>query len=293
MKGIKEIRQRIKIVDGTAKITKAMQLVAASKMKKAQALAIGSRKYIVGLTDIIGCMSLTCIEKLKSSRFFNINDEGSRCVIVVASDKGLCGAMNNNIFREAAQVEKDAQFIAVGKKATNYLSRCARKLVASFSINDISEFHEILGISELVMQLYESGEISRCDVLYSGFKNTLAYVPVYRRILPMVDFYDEFKKITDFLGIDSEILVKDKRKMIFEPSPAGILDSIVKTFIKHGMYQSILEAKASEHSARTVAMKSATDNAKELSKSLKLEYNKSRQFAITNEIIELAAANCS
>jgi F-type H+-transporting ATPase subunit gamma len=291
MKGIKEIRQRIKAIDGTAKITKAMQLVASSKMKKAQTLAIGSRGYIIGLADIIGCMSLTCIKKLRGSRFFNINDTGIRCVVVVASDKGLCGAMNNNIFREAIQVEEDAEFIAVGKKATNYLSRCGKKLIASFPINDISEFHEVLGICELIMQLYDSGKINKCDVLYSGFKNTMCHVPVFRRILPMTNFYDEFKRIADFLGIDGEGLERDKREIIFEPSPLDILDSIVRTFIKYGMYQSILEAKASEHSARTVAMKSATDNAKELSKILTLEYNKSRQFAITNEIIELATAN--
>ncbi|MDR1458032.1 MAG: ATP synthase F1 subunit gamma [Puniceicoccales bacterium] len=293
MKGIKEIRQRIRVVDGTAKITKAMQLVAASKMKKAQMLAIGSRGYILGLANIIGCMSFACIKKLKSSRFFSARSTGVRCVIVLASDKGLCGALNNNIFREIAQIEGDAKFIAIGKKATNYLGRCGKNLIASFSINDISEFHEVLGICELVTQLYDSGEINSCDVLYAGFKNTLSHVSIFRKILPMIDFYDEFKKIADFLGIDSERLKRDDREIIFEPSPSSILDSIVRTFIKYGMYQSILEAKASEHSARTVAMKSATDNANELSKNLKLEYNKSRQFAITNEIIELAAANCN
>jgi F-type H+-transporting ATPase subunit gamma len=238
-------------------------------------------------------MSLACIKKFRRNRFFNVSNVGVRCVVVVASDKGLCGTLNNNIFREIAQIEGDAQFIAVGKKATNYLSRCGKKLIASFSINDISEFHEVLGLCELVMQLYDDGEINGCDVLYAGFKNTLCHVPIFRKILPMTDFYDEFKKIANSLGVDSERIKRDKREIIFEPSPSSILDSIVRTFIKYGMYQSILEAKASEHSARTVAMKAATDNANELSKNLKLEYNKSRQFAITSEIIELAAANCN
>jgi F-type H+-transporting ATPase subunit gamma len=293
MKGIKEIRQRIKTIDGTAKITKAMQLVAVSKMKKAQELAIGSRGYIVGLAEIIGCISSSCIKKLKDNKFFNESATGVRCVVVASSDKGLCDAMNINIFRELVKVDLDAYFISVGKKATNYLSYCGRDLKASFSLNDLSEFHKILGLCELVMQLYDAKEINRCDVLYAGFKNTLSHVPAFRKILPMVNFHDEFKRIIDCVGVSGEEFERDKREIIFEPSSSSILDSIVRTFIKHGMYQTILEAKASEHSARTVAMKVATDNAKELSKNLTLDYNKSRQFAITSEIIELAAASCN
>ncbi|MDR2200529.1 MAG: ATP synthase F1 subunit gamma [Puniceicoccales bacterium] len=288
MKGIREIKNRIRAVDSVSKITLAMQLVAASKMKRAQDFAIESRPYLLRLSEIICCLSE---KKLKKNMhpFFISREKQRRCLIVVGTDKGLCGVLNHTLFKLIPE-EEETSFISVGRKAMQFLSRRKRSLLASFSIHDRVQYHEVLGICDLVAKLYLEDQVDVVEVLYQKFGNTLTYLPSLQRILPMDGFYDVFDQMLKSANLEREHFQRDPRGLLWEPHVRQIIDHIAKIFLKYNLHQVLLEAKASEHSARMVAMKNATDNAKSLSQSLKLEYNKARQYAITNEIIELAIA---
>jgi F-type H+-transporting ATPase subunit gamma len=288
MKGVKEIRNRIRAVDSVSKITMAMQLVAASKMRRAQDFAINSRPYLLHLAKIVACLPEKKITK-KVHPFFLRRENHRRCVIVVGTDRGLCGVLNNNLFRNVPR-DENVRFISIGRKAMQFLSRMKRSLIASFSVNDRVQYHEVLGICDLVAKLYVSGEIDEVEVLYQKFINTLSYAPTIQKILPMSGFYEEFEAMLTAAKMEREKFKGDGRELMFEPDLDRIIDHIAKIFLKYNLHQVLLEAKASEHSARMVAMKNATDSAEVLSQELKLEYNKARQYAITNEIIELAAS---
>ncbi|MDR2812326.1 MAG: ATP synthase F1 subunit gamma [Puniceicoccales bacterium] len=288
MKGLKEVKNRIRAVDSVSKITQAMQLVAASKMKRAQDFAVCSRPYLLHLSEIICCLSEKKIQKNKHP-FFISREGRKRCIIVVGTDKGLCGVLNNALFKFIPR-EEEVSFISIGRKAMQFLSRNSYPLLASFSINDRVQYHEVLGICELISKLYLEGEIDGVEVLYPKFVNTLTYVPSLQRMLPMEGFHDVFNQMLKSVDLEPGHFQRDTRGLLFEPDVPQIIDHIAQIFLKYNLHQVLLEAKASEHSARMVAMKSATDNAESLSQELKLEYNKARQYAITNEIIELAAS---
>jgi F-type H+-transporting ATPase subunit gamma len=288
MKGIREIRNRIRAVDSVSKITLAMQLVAASKMKRAQDFATESRPYLLRLSEIICCLSE---KKLRRNMhpFFISRERQKRCIIVVGTDKGLCGVLNTTLFKLIPEGE-EISFISIGRKAMQLLSRRKRTLLASFSVNDRVQYHDVLGICDLVAKLYLDGEVDVVEVLYQKFGNTLTYLPSLQRVLPMDGFHDVFNQMLKSAKLETEHFRRDPRGLLWEPHVKQIIDHIAKIFLKYNLHQVLLEAKASEHSARMVAMKSATDNAESLSQALKLEYNKARQYAITNEIIELAVA---
>jgi F-type H+-transporting ATPase subunit gamma len=287
MKGLKEVKNRIRAVDSVSKITQAMQLVAASKMRRAQDFAVSSRPYLLHLSEIICCLSEKKIQKNRHS-FFIPRTVKKRCVVVVGTDKGLCGVLNNALFKFIPK--EDAHFISVGRKAMQFLSRTKRPLLASFSVNDRVQYHEVLGICDLISKLYLEGEVDSVEVLYQKFINTLTYTPSLQRMLPMEGFHDVFNQMLKSADLEPEHFQRDIRGLLFEPDIPRIIDHIAKIFLKYNLHQVLLEAKASEHSARMVAMKNATDNAESLSQELKLEYNKARQYAITNEIMELASS---
>ncbi|MDR1591053.1 MAG: ATP synthase F1 subunit gamma [Puniceicoccales bacterium] len=287
MKGLKEVKNRIRAVDNVSKITQAMQLVAASKMRRAQDFAVSSRPYLLHLSEIICCLSEKKIQK-NQHPFFIPREVKKRCVVVVGTDKGLCGVLNNALFKSIPK--EDAFFISVGRKAMQFLSRTKRPLLASFSVNDRVQYHEVLGICDLISKLYLEGEIDSVEISYQKFINTLTYTPSLQRMLPMEGFHDVFNQMLKSADLKPEHFERDIRGLLFEPDVPQIIDHIAKIFLKYNLHQVLLEAKASEHSARMVAMKNAMDNAESLSQELKLEYNKARQCAITNEIIELAAS---
>ncbi|MDE6576511.1 MAG: ATP synthase F1 subunit gamma [Opitutales bacterium] len=294
MKGVKEIKGRIRAVDSVAKITLAMQLVSASKMKRSQDFAIGGRPYLLSLAEVIARLPKKKVDKNIHPFFVDRTPVQRRCIIVVGTDRGLCGVLNNNLFRQLSKGEDadgKCSYISVGKKAMQFLSRNGYDLIASFFVNDKVQYHEVQGIGEFVSQKFLAGEIDTVEVLYQRFVNTLKYVPVLQKILPMSDFYEEFSGMLAAAQLDFETPSFDPRPLIFEPSVREIVDHIASIFLKYNLHQVLLEAKASEHSARMVAMKSATDNAEALGQELRLEYNKARQYAITNEIIELAVAS--
>ena len=291
MKGMREIRNRIKAVKGTGQITHAMELVAASKMRKAQQSAENGRAYATLLMD----MTETVMEKIGTMMSANITKTGTskRLIIVFSTDKGLCGPLNTNLFKTISEINDEAEFIAIGARASRFIARLGKPLKAQFSLSDHVTFTEVRKIAEFAMKLAkEQGDISSIEVLYPLFINTLKQEPTFVKIAPVDDLDEFIKRLRKTYKLEKSLeKPEDAREFIFEPSPKQILDELPSFYIKQALYHIALDAKASEHSARMVAMKSASDNADALVKSLTIEYNKARQEAITTEILELAAAS--
>jgi F-type H+-transporting ATPase subunit gamma len=283
MANLRDIRRRIKSVKNTAQITKAMQMVAASKMRKAQQAALAGRDYaqllnrvITSLRDAIDPTSHPLLER---------RQKRNELVILMSTDKGLCGALNTNLLREAAALDPaTTRFVSIGRKGTQFLARLRRNMIADFPLAERPTFPQCKQISKFCIEKFLSGEVDAGSVLYPRFINTLTQSPVIYPILPITSL--------DEVGIKSgyEPLPPIEGGIEFEPSPAAVLDSILPAYIHYLVYQTQLGTRASEHSARMVAMKNATDNAKSLIKDLTLEYNKARQAGITNEILEIATA---
>ena len=281
-KGLREIRNRIKSVKSTAQITRAMQLVASSKMKRAQDAAQGSRVY----AELLGEILDTAISKVGefSHPLLTKRNVKTRGIILVTADKGLCGPLNGNLIRQAAEI-KNASFVCVGRKGAQAIARSGRTLLADFPVSDRANFS-----AEFLLKAFSEGTVDTVEILYAHFKNTLIQVPRLQQLLPADNLVNQAKELRVKLGLPEPKIEKDEREMIFEPSVQVILNQLPELFFKQAVHQAILEAKASEHSARMVAMKAATDNAKKLAGALSLEYNKARQAAITQEILEITAA---
>lgn len=291
MKGVREIKNRIRAVGSTAKITRAMQLVASSKMKKAQTIAIGGRPYILALSEI--AQSIAALGKKAPSHPFFENREVKHCgVLVIGTEKGLCGALNQNIGKKLIENFRtgNERFYTIGKKATQIVSRMGLNLVADFSISDRVELCEMRPIIELLRTEYLSGKIDTLKVVYSRSINPLMQEQVISNVLPMNDLIAEIEALKKRIKIKDDGTEKDTREIIFEPSVRDITNKLSQMFFCQLLYRDVLESKAAEHSARMLAMKNATDNADSLAKNLTIEYNKARQAGITNEIIEIAAA---
>ncbi len=289
MKGIREIRGRIKSVKNTAQITKAMQLVASSKMKRAQDAALAGRPYARLLADILESVIKNLSEV--THPFFQARPVKKRGILVVSTDKGLCGALNGNLFRFITEIKADeASFVCVGRKGTQFIARTGRDLLADFTVSDRVGYNEVRPVVEFLTQAYIDGKIDTIEVLYPHYVNTLRQDPHLAPLVPFTSLHEELAKLRLSLGAQAADEIKDDRELNFEPNAQTIADLLPPLFLKEQIYQMILSAKASEHSARMVAMKNATDNAKTLVGDLTLEYNKARQAAITQEILEIAAA---
>lgn len=284
MPSTRDIRRRIKSVKGTAQITKAMQMVASSKMRKAQQAAINGRAFAALSHEITAHVALEATDY--SHPLLEEREVRERALIVVSTDKGLCGALNSNLLREVSKYDqKTTRFIAVGKKAAQFLARTRRNLVAEFTYRDTPTFHECQAIADCAKELFIDGEVDQVDVLYTRFINTLSQKPEVHTVLPLTDpaerVAEHLKQQPDGAGA---------RDYIFEPSVGEVLEQLLTYELSFQVAQLLLEAKASEHSARMVAMKNATENAQQLIKTLTLEYNKIRQASITTELLEIATA---
>ena len=212
-----------------------------------------------------------------------------RAVIVVSTDKGLCGALNSNLLREAGKFDKDTTvYICAGRKGSQFIARTKRQLAAEFTYKDAPQFVEARAISKFAQDLFLKGEVDRVDVLYTNFINTLTQKPEIRQLLPI----GELTAVEAGVSGHGEAagLKKSELEYLFEPGAAVVLGNLLPHYLNFQVFQFLLEAKASEHSARMVAMKSATDNAKQLIKDLTLEYNKLRQANITKELLEITSA---
>jgi F-type H+-transporting ATPase subunit gamma len=272
-----DLRRRIKSVKNTAQITKAMQMVAASKMRKAQAAATAGRPYQELLARVLAAVKGRVDPG--SHLLLAVRPVHQELILIFSTDKGLCGPLNANLFRELGEVDREKSEYAVsGRKAIQFITRTRRKLTADFALKDTIHFSEIRPIARFVSDKFISGEIDQVRVLYPKFVNTLVQQPVLRTLLPIP---------VEELGIEGP---QARGEYLFEPDEHSVLDSILPHYIAFQLFQMALDARASEHSARMVAMKNATDNAKELIKDLTLEYNKIRQANITTELLEIATA---
>ena len=289
MANTRDIHNRIKGVKNTRQITKAMQMVATSKMKRAQECAKAGRPYALLLADVIGSLSGS-VQDLHQA-FFETRPVKHRGILVVSTDKGLCGALNANLFRIVNEVESSAKFVSVGKRATQYVSRTRRDLLADFSVSDRAPFSEVRKVVEFLLRSYEEETIDTVEIVYTSFVNTLVQEPEIVQLLPLTDLKTMLAKLHARFGSPDDELVKDTREILFEPVREEILAELATLYVKQEIHQLILEAQASEHSARMVAMKSATDNAGNLVDELTLQYNRVRQAAITQEILEISAAS--
>ncbi len=294
MPSTRDIRRRIRSVKNTAQITKAMQMVASSKMRKAQLAALAGRPYALLMNQVILSASKDShdfIHPLMEKREIR-----KRGVLAVSTDKGLCGALNSNMGREVMKWDKDSTvFVAAGKKAAQFVARTKRNLTAEFTYKDAPDFAEARVISRKLQEMFLKGEVDCVDVIFTRFINTLTQRVEVRRLLPI----GETQKLLNEAGMSEEQRTELAQRglpqdigleHLFEPSAEQVLGAVLPHFLNFIVYQVLLEAKASEHSARMVAMKNATDNAKQLIKDLTLEYNKLRQANITKELLEITTA---
>ena len=279
MANLRDIRRRIKSVKNTAQITRAMQLVAAAKMKKAQDQALAGREYADELSKVLGNIAggdSELTHPLLRRR------EGSReLVLVISTDKGLCGPLNTNLSRHyRGIVAKDSKYITVGRKLRIFTEKIGGRIIADFTVKDPVAFSEARAIAKFLTLQFSEGNFDKVSIAFTRFFNTLRQEPDAITLLPV---QPPAADPTAAGGAEA-------RDVKFEPSPAEVLDAILPLYINYQVYQALLEARASEHSARMVAMKAATDNAKKFIKELTLEYNKVRQAAITSELLEITTA---
>ena len=285
MANTQDIRRRIKSIRSTSQITKAMQMVAASKMRKAQQHALAGRPY-AGLMNKV----LVSLQKRTDPTLhplLEIREVKRELVLIISTDKGLAGALNTNLFREAANFDQaKTVFVVTGKKARQYVARTKRELLADFELKDAPSFVETKPLSKFCLERFLSRDVDKVSVLYTHFINTISQKPTLQTLLPISNF-DLPKKHEDAKeGEDVDPMLA----YTFEPNALGVLDIMLPYYVEYQVFQMILDARASEHSARMVAMKNATENANQFIKDLTLEYNKMRQAGITTELLEIATA---
>ena len=282
MNSPRDLRRRIKSVSGTAQITKAMQMVAVSKMRKAQLAATASIPF---------ARLLYRIQISATSRMRDFNDPllavrpvRKRAVILVAADKGLCGALNTNVFRLASQFDQASTvFITAGRKAAQFVARTQRQLIAEFPYGDSPVFAEARAIATFARDLFLKKEVDEVKIIATRFVNTLTQEPVIIEYLPA----GEIKGLR-VPGVEPIDAHATDDEIVFEPGAEEVLGYLLGIYLNVYLYYVLLHAKASEQSARMVSMKNATDSAADLIKELKLEYNKLRQGNITKELLEIA-----
>ena len=287
MPSTRDIRRRIKSVKNTAQITKAMQMVASAKMRKAQQAALSGRPYAKLMNNVLAAVSAGAGDF--SNPLIEVRVVKKRALIIISTDKGLCGGLNTNLLREAAKYDKATTVhVTAGRKASQFVARTKRELAAEFTYKDNPAFAEARAISRFAQELFTSGKVDQVDVLYTNFISTMIQKPEVRQLLP----------IREITALDADVqgegsgraLEKSTTEYLFEPGAEAVMNSLLPHYLNFQVYQFLLEAKASEHSARMVAMKSATDNAKQMIKDLTLEYNKLRQANITRELLEITSA---
>jgi F-type H+-transporting ATPase subunit gamma len=222
--------------------------------------------------------------------YFSAGKGGKTLVLVIATDKGLCGGLNTNLMKKvlSADLGKDVDYVTVGRKATQALSRLRKNLIADFSIKDPAKYVEIRSVGKFIQEKFLSGEYQAVHVAFNNFINTVTQVPSIEQLLPVNPVTLGGKR--GFDETPDQIVAADLPQYTFEPSPAAVFETVLPQYVNGTLYQMLLEGRASEHSSRMVAMKNATDNAKQIIKDLTLEYNKVRQAAITNELLEITTA---
>lgn len=297
MAQLRDIRRRIKSVKNTAQITRAMQLVAASKMKRAQDIALAGRPFAQLMAEVIISIEAALASRnQETDQYSHILLESrlvrKRGILVISPDKGLCGPLVSNLCRQISEIPREeAVFICLGRKCLQFIARTGRQIIAEFPISDKSAFAEIRPAVEMALQAYREGTIDTIEILFTRYVNTLRQEAVLEPLVPLLDIPTIIRDLFQNQHYTAPPPIRlDQRELHFEPNPERILDYLLERFVKREIHQMVLESKASEHSARMVAMKTATDNAKNLVDDLTLQYNKARQASITQEILEIASA---
>ncbi|MEH6679622.1 MAG: ATP synthase F1 subunit gamma [Sediminicola sp.] len=277
MANLKEIRNRIASVSSTMQITSAMKMVSAAKLKKAQDAITAMRPYSDKLTELLQGLSAS-LEEGGGSKFSEKREVKKVLVVAINSNRGLCGAFNTNIIKQGATLaqtvyaDKEVHFMAIGKKANDILSKKFSVVSNHSTVYEELTFDNVAVIAEELMALFLNGTYDKIDIVYNKFKNAATQIVMTEQFLPIVPVEGAVSINTDY---------------IFEPDKLEIVEELIPKSLKTQLYKGIRDSFASEHGARMTAMHKATDNATELRNQLKLTYNKARQAAITNEILEI------
>ena len=277
MANLKEIRNRISSVSSTMQITSAMKMVSAAKLKKAQDAITAMRPYADKLTELLQSLSAS-LEGDSGSVYADNRIVKKVLIVAVTSNRGLCGAFNTNILKQSVHLAenvhagKEVDFLAIGKKANDFLGKRFKVIANHSKVYDDLTFDNVSEIAESLMQLFTDGAYDRIEIVYNKFKNAATQIVMTEQFLPIVPLEVEGSASADYT---------------FEPSKVEIIEQLIPKSLKTQLYKGIRDSFASEHGARMTAMHKATDNATEMRNQLKLTYNKARQAAITNEILEI------
>ncbi|CEO37685.1 F0F1 ATP synthase subunit gamma [Photobacterium kishitanii] len=283
MASAKEIRNKIGSVQNTQKITKAMEMVAASKMRKTQEAMESSRPYAQTMRKVIGHIALGSLEY--KHPYLEEREAKRVGYIIVSTDRGLCGGLNINLFKKAindvqtwSEKGADVDLALIGAKATAFFNNYGGNVTAQVSgLGDSPTVDELIGTVGVMLKKYDEGQLDRLFLVYNKFVNTMVQEPVIDQLLPLPKSEDE------------EMQRSHSWDYIYEPEPKPLLDALLVRYVESQVYQGVVENLASEQAARMVAMKAATDNAGDLIDDLQLVYNKARQAAITQELSEIVS----
>jgi len=292
MANLRDIRRRIKSVKNTAQITRAMQLVAAAKMKKAQDQALAGREYARRLSQMLLDIRRSFTED--SHPLLEQRAGNRELVLVISTDKGLCGPLNTNLARKIhALTTPAAHFVTVGRKLRILCEKLGKKVIADFTVRDPVPFAQTRPVAKYLTQQFIDGNYDKVSIAFTGFVNTLRQEADVVTLLPIQGHRKGEEQAFEAVGkgaVAEQPFADPFLDYTFEPDPAAVLGAILPLYVNYEVFQAHVESRASEHSARMVAMKSATDNANKFIKELTLEYNKLRQGAITSELLEITTA---
>jgi len=277
MANLKEIRNRISSVSSTMQITSAMKMVSAAKLKKAQDAITAMRPYADKLTELLQSLSAT-LDADSGSAYSKERELNKVLIVAITSNRGLAGAFNSNIIKEVNRLtsetytNQEVSYLAIGKKANDAFKKTNNVIANKSDVYDDLTFDNVAEIAQLLMDKFVEGEFDKIEIVYNKFKNAATQIVMTEQFLPIVPMEGEANENSDY---------------IFEPSKLEIVEELIPKSLKTQLYKGIRDSFASEHGARMTAMHKATDNATELRDQLKLTYNKARQAAITNEILEI------
>lgn len=286
MANLLTLKRRIKTAQNVSKTTKAMQMISASKLKRAQEAALSARPYVTKLTEISTIISRRVDSDDLNDYMKPLTKTNDRLLIIVSPDKGLCGGLNTNLAREALNFYKEnksTSFVTVGKKAGGIVNIMGGNIIASFDIGTTLPSYELVyPVMKIVDDYYLGKKVSEIYILNTDFNSLFSQKPFLKKLLP-AKFDDKVEKKTN-----SEKETLTETDVLFEPSASQLLPGLIRHYLELSVYQAMLENYLSEQAARMLAMQNATDNAKEIINELKLLYNKSRQEKITNELLDIS-----
>lgn len=294
MANILAIKRRVQTAQNVSKTTKAMQMIATSKLKRAQDAAISSRPYVDKLTFLTRGLTDRLDKENLSEYMKTQNQNNNKLLIIISPDKGLCGGLITNLLKELIQFDssvKDTRYITIGKKTENTVVKLGKEVIASFDFGTtLPIFETVYPIARIIDEQFLTKKISEVNILYTNFSSVFSQIPQISTLLPIklptFDILAEKKN-------DKEKQAVQKSITLFEPNPDELLPSLLVHYLEMALFQYLLESYASEQAARMISMKNATENAQDIIEYLKLEYNKERQEQITNEILDIGGATAA